>query len=78
MKQKLQKYITKVDSVYNISLLFMWIWVATLFFPEFDNIYSINVCISIVVFGLACWFEYLENETYDRVKTILEQRYGER
>lgn len=77
MKQKLEKYIIKVNSVYNISLLFMWIWVATLFFPEFNNIYSINIGLSIIVFGLAWWFEYLTNETYDRVKTILEERYGE-
>ena len=78
MKQKLEKYVNKVDTVYNVSLLFTWIWVATLFFPLFDNIYLVNVGISIGVFGLACWFEYLANETYDRAKTILEERYGEK
>jgi hypothetical protein len=77
MKQKLEKYANRVDSVYNISLLFMWIWFWTLFFPGFDNIYSINVGLSVVAFGLACWFEYLFNETYYRAKTILNERYGE-
>lgn len=77
MKQKLEKYVNKVDTVYNVSLLFMWIWLATLFLPNFVNVYLVNIGLSIIVFGLACWFEYLENETYDRAKTILEERYGE-
>lgn len=77
MKQKLIRYVNKINTLYNISLWFMWIWVGTLFFPELDNIYSINVVLSFLAFGLACWFEYLSNETYYRAKTILEERYGE-
>ena len=75
MKQKLEKYIDRIDYLHAATFTGMVLWFISLFFGYSENLILTNISLSVLTFILTVICDKVMGENYYRAKDILIYRY---